>query len=635
MEKSKILVVEDEELTARNIKNALENIGYAVPDIVGSGIEAIKKAEETKPDLVLMDIVLKGDMDGDRTAEIIRTRFDIPVVYLTSYADKKTLQNAEITHAYGYILKPLEERDLKTTLAMAFDRYNMERKLKESEKKYKKISQEFNAILDAIPDNLTLHEPDLSIVWANKGVAAGLGMEIPEIIGKNCYQLWHKRSIPCDVCPVQRSFLSGKLENDVSTSFDGRMWDLRAVPIKDENGDVLNVMELSRDITEHRRLEEQLRQAQKMEVIGQLAGGVAHDFNNILTAIIGYSNLIQMKTEKGGSLHGYTEQILTSAERAANLTHSLLAFSRKQVIALRPVDLNEIVSRVGKLLARLISENIELRTIFSEEDLNVMADSVQIEHVLINLVTNARDAMKDGGRLTIETSVKETNEEFLEAHDYFAPGIYAVISVTDTGTGIDENVKEKIFEPFFTTKEVGKGTGLGLSMVYGIVKQHEGYIETDSSPDRGTTFRIFLPMTNVKPEKTHEPGLLDMRGGTETILFAEDDATVRKLTSDILRKAGYEVISVEDGEDALISFQDNKDRVQLLLLDMIMPKMNGKEVYAKASKINPGIKVIFLSGYTNDIINKKETGGKDIKFLLKPVSINILLGKVREVLDEK
>jgi len=587
------------------------------------------------PDLVLMDIVLKGDLDGIRTAEIIRTRLDIPVVYLTSYADKKTLQNAGIAYSYGYILKPFEERDLQATLVMAFDRYSMERKLKESEEKYRQISQEFNALLDAIPDNLTLHMPDLSIVWANKGVAAGLGIEIPELIGKNCYRLWHKRSKPCEVCPVQRCFISGNAENDISISYDGRIWDIRAVPIKDETGVVVNVMELSRDITEHRKLEEQLRQAQKMELVGQLAGGVAHDFNNVLTAILGYSNLIQMKTEKDGPLRGYTEQIITAAEKAANLTHSLLAFSRKQLIALRPVDLNDIVRRVEKLVSRLISEDIELRAIFTEKELNVMADSVQIEHALINLITNARDAMPDGGHLTIETSVKEINEEFLKEHNYGIAGIYAFLSVTDTGTGIDEDVKGKIFEPFFTTKEVGKGTGLGLSMVYGIVKQHEGYIDVASEQGRGTTFRIFLPMTSIKVEKAIESEVLNVRGGTETILFAEDDPAVRKLTRDILRKFGYEVITAENGEDALSRFLGNKDRVQLLLLDLIMPRMNGKEVYDKIRKINPGIKVIFLSGYSDDIINKKESGAKEMNFLLKPVSINILLGKVREVLDGK
>jgi two-component system, cell cycle sensor histidine kinase and response regulator CckA len=635
MEKARILIVEDEELTARDIKNALEGMGYAVPAIVGSGIEAIKKAEEIHPDLVLMDIVLKGDLDGIRTAELIRTRFDIPVVYLTSYADKRTLQKAGITHSYGYILKPLEEKDLQTTLTMAFDRYAMERKLKESEKIYRKLSQEFNALLDAIPDNLTLHSPDLSIIWANKGVAEGLGKEISELIGKNCYRLWHKRSTPCEVCPVQRSFLSGNMENDISISFDGRMWDIRAVPIKDEKGAVINVIELSRDITEHRRLEEQLRQAQKMEVVGQLAGGIAHDFNNILTAIIGYGNLIQMKTEKGGPLYSYTEQILTSAERAANLTHSLLAFSRKQVIALRPVDLNDIVRRVEKLLARLISEDIELRTVFEERVLNVMADSVQIEHALINLVTNSRDAMPEGGLLTIETSVIEIDEEFLGTHDYGRPGTYAVVSVIDTGTGIDENVKEKIFEPFFTTKEVGKGTGLGLSMVYGIVKQHEGYIDVESKPGRGSTFRILLPLTDIKVEKAEETGFVNIRGGTETILVAEDDAAVRKLTGDMLRNSGYEVITAGDGEDALMRFLENKDRVRLLLLDVIMPRMNGKEAHDKIHKINPGIKVIFLSGYTDEIIKEKEAGDENLIFLSKPVPTDILLKKVREVLDGK
>jgi PAS domain S-box-containing protein len=401
-----------------------------------------------------------------------------------------------------------------------------------------------------------------------------------------------------------------------------------------EKGDVICLEGFIMDITERRKLEMQLFQSQKMESIGHLAGGIAHDFNNILTAIIGYASLLLMKMADDDPLRRNAEQILLSSERAASLTHSLLAFSRKQIIDPKPVNLSEILRRIENLLIKLIKQDIELKIILADEDLIILADTNQIEQLLMNLTVNARDAMPDGGVLMIETERIEIDEQYKKTHGYGEPGAYALISVTDSGLGMDEKTKERIFEPFFTTKETGKGTGLGLSIVYGIIKQHNGYINIYSEIGKGTIFKIYLPLSEKKAEKLNpvlEPPTITE--GTETLLLAEDDAEVRKFTKYVLEESGYTVIEAEDGRDAVDKFIENKDNIQLLLLDVIMPGKNGKEVFNEITKGKPGIKALFMSGYTANVIHKKGILEEGLDFVLKPVSPTQLMKKIREVLD--
>ena len=407
------------------------------------------------------------------------------------------------------------------------------------------------------------------------------------------------------------------------------------VPHYDEKGILVAYDGLITDITERKKLEGQLRQSQKMEAIGRIAGGIAHDFNNILTAIIGYASLLQMKMRKDDPLRRNAEQVITSAERAANLTQSLLAFSRKQISNPLPVNLNKIINRVESLLLRVIGEDIELKTMLSDKDLTVMADHVQTEQVLMNLATNARDAMPEGGLLTIETSTMEIDEEYVKVQGYGKLGRYALISVTDSGIGMDEKIKARIFEPFFTTKEIGKGTGLGLSIVYGIVKQHNGYINCYSEQGKGTTFRICLPIIKGEVKEIKQAGISAQIGGTETVLVAEDEEEVRELTKVVLEEFGYSVIEAVNGDDAVKKFMENKDKVQLLLLDVKMPKMSGKEAYDRIRKIKPDIKTLFASGYPADYVYKKDMLGAGGDFVSKPISPTELLKKVREVLDKK
>jgi nitrogen-specific signal transduction histidine kinase len=387
------------------------------------------------------------------------------------------------------------------------------------------------------------------------------------------------------------------------------------------------------DITEHKKLREQLQHSQKMEAVGHLAGGVAHDFNNILTAITGYAALLQLNIDKDNQLRRYVDQIVASSERAANLTKSLLAFSRRQILNLRPAILHEIIENAVMLLKRVIREDIEIKTLLRDAPLMIMADRGQIEQVLINLATNAQDAMLNGGQLTIEAGGIEIDDDFIKAHGFSRPGPYALISVSDTGTGMDEKIREKAFEPFFTTKEIGKGTGLGLAIVYGIVKEHNGYITLYSEVGKGSTFKIYLPLIMAESEAARPEEHKIIIDGTETILVAEDDAIVRDLTKSVLEKHGYTVIEAVDGQEAVDRFKENKDKIHLSLLDVIMPKKNGKEVYDEIKKISPDAKALFMSGYTAGVIKKKRVVEEGLNIIFKPIPPAELLKKIREVLE--
>jgi len=393
-------------------------------------------------------------------------------------------------------------------------------------------------------------------------------------------------------------------------------------------------IKLSRIYNERIQLEEQLRQSQKMESIGLLAGGVAHDFNNILSVIIGYCSLLDKNSNMDPKDKNATVQIMSAAERAAQLTKGLLAFSRKQVLSVKNENLNDIIHHVEKFVSRIIGEDILFKSVYNERELLVCVDSSQIEQVLINLATNARDAMPTGGNLTLETSLQEVTDSFQHAHGYAKLGQYACISVTDTGCGMNEEVRTKIFEPFFTTKEVGKGTGLGMAIVYGIIQQHNGFITVYSETGTGTTYRIYLPIIHSQ-QSGHLEGNMqaEPEGGTETILLVEDDISVLELMVTILSDFGYDVIQAKDGLDAIGKFKAHQDNIRLVIMDMIMPKMNGRESYDEISKIRSGVKILFSSGYTADFIQNRGVSEEGIELIMKPIQPLDLLRKIREILD--
>jgi two-component system, cell cycle sensor histidine kinase and response regulator CckA len=388
------------------------------------------------------------------------------------------------------------------------------------------------------------------------------------------------------------------------------------------------------DITEKKLLEEQLRQSQKMESLGTLAGGIAHDFNNILMVISGYCTLLKIKMGDDPEFDRHINPILSSTEKAAQLTQSLLAFSRKQLLNPKPIDLNKVVDGMGQLLRRLIGEDIELHSQLLTQQLTILADRSQMEQILLNLVANARDAMPGGGSISITTEMVDLHQrETLLKHQFQKPGKYAVLSVSDSGSGMDAATLQRIFEPFYSTKPVGKGTGLGLAMVHGIVKQHDGDIGVYSEPGKGTTFKIYLPLLQDSKASDEAVSLPEAIGGTETILLGEDDEQVRQWITEVLTQVGYTVIEAGNGEELVDRFRE-AIRVDLVVLDVVMPKKNGREAMDEIETIRPDIKALFISGYTADIIHRKGILDQSLNFLSKPMTREALLHKIREVLDQ-
>jgi PAS domain S-box-containing protein len=495
----------------------------------------------------------------------------------------------------------------------------------------RKLAEEkWHSLFTNLPGGSFTVNSDYVIEEVNDVLCDITGYRREELIGQSCDIICPKGPHRCPIFDLGRERMDNS-ETAVKAK-DGHLVPIIKSARRITFGSRDVIVENFQDITDRKLLEAQLGHAQKMEAVGQLAGGVAHDFNNILTAIIGYGNLLQMKLGEDENLGKYVNQILYSAERAANLTNSLLAFSRKHIIHVREVSLNEIIARAEKLLSRLVPEDIEIR-VQAGPDCSIRADSTQIEQVLMNLVTNARDSMPGGGRLTISTEQTVLDAEFVYRHGYGGPGRFVRISVSDSGVGMDEATRERIFEPFFTTKETGKGTGLGLAIVYGIVKQHEGYIDVTSEPGRGTTFSIYLPTVTAADQPPETPDRGRPPRGTETLLLAEDEALVRAITRTILEEFGYTVIEAEDGDDAVARFQEHRERIQMIILDVIMPRKSGRQAYDAIRLIRPDVKALFMSGYADDILNSKGIMNKELHFVPKPLDQSVLLHKVREVLD--
>jgi two-component system NtrC family sensor kinase len=488
------------------------------------------------------------------------------------------------------------------------------------------------------PVSIVITDAKGNIEFVNPKFTQITGYTFEEAFGKNPRILKSGETSPEEYKQLWESITSGKVwhGNFHNRKKNGDLfWESASIsPIQSEDGTITHFVAIKEDITDRKRLEEQLRQSQKMEAIGQLAGGIAHDFNNMLTAMLGYGSLLSARLRDNDPLKHYADQILAVGEKTANLTSQLLAFSRKQIIKPRPVDPNEIIRGMEKFSQRLLGEDIEVKTQLDDRELTVMVDPGQMEQVLMNLFTNARDAMPGGGVLSISTNIVELDEEYVQQYGIAHSARYVLITVSDSGMGMDEKTREKIFEPFFTTKEFGKGTGLGLSIVYGIIKQHGGHINVYSEAGKGSTFRIYLPLIKrTQVEEAQPVPSVAPAGGTETILIAEDNEEVRNFTRHVLERNGYTVIESVDGEDAVTKFEKNKERVNLLLLDVIMPKKSGKEVSEIAKKMRPDIKILFTSGYTADIIHEKGIFDKSLDFISKPTTPKELLNKIRETLN--
>ncbi|MEX2111528.1 MAG: response regulator [Gemmatimonadaceae bacterium] len=602
-----ILVVDDDAQMLRTITDILRLHGYTAI-VAGTGEQALQSAREMSepPAVALVDLRLP-DMDGmDLVGRLRQIGKLTEVIILTGNASVDSAVRALRENSNDYLVKPVKPDQLVGTVERAGERWQRRR----AEAGRRESEDRLRLIFDHVSDALFIADDSGSIIDANPAACVMSGQTLERL----------RTLTMADVLPDESGPIGG----------NGRVLDVLSAVFAP--GVLVHTV---RDLTQQRKLEQQLLHAQKMDAVGQLAGGVAHDFNNLLTVIMSYSSLLLSDVDASEIVKEDIREISAAAERAAALTRQLLAFSRKQVLQMRHVSVNEVVSNVEKMLRRLIGEDISLATHLHPDLPLISADSGQLEQVVINLAVNARDAMPRGGTLTITTDNVELSDEHGERHLGAAAGRYVMLAVTDTGSGMSKEVRERIFEPFFTTKGLGKGTGLGLATVHGIVKQSGGDVYVYSEPGDGTTFKVYFPHLTEAADPimtTAEHRAMSPRG-SETLLLAEDDDALRALGARVLTTLGYNVLLAGTGSDALRIVAEHAGPIDLIATDVVMPEMNGSQLVEEVLKARPGVRVLFMSGYTDDEVMRRGVIGGQTAFLQKPFTPQLLAQKVREVLD--
>jgi len=632
------------------------------------GAAGIDLARVEDPDVILLDIVMP-DIDGFEVCRRLKAderMKDIPVVFLTALGtDRESRVRALELGAEAFLGKPWNDQELVAQIRamvklkaanrmrrlvkeqleeLVADRtHELERELAERkriEAALRQSNEKWGDTFNAITDVVFVVSRDHDVLEVNNAGCLALARGKEQILGRKCFELMHGRTSPVPGCPCVQSIAErkpcmGEYEEN------GKCYSLVAWPTMDEHGQVVSLAHVIKDITqdkkaevERARLQDQLRASQKMDAIGSLAGGIAHDFNNMLYVIMTFTDLVLDATEEGDARRSQLVEVKKASDRAAVLIRQLLAFSRKQILQPVPLDLNRVTTELQKMLHRILGEDIALVPILAPDLGLTMADPSQIEQVIMNLVVNARDAMPTGGKLTIETANVELDAAFMMSGSTVKPGPYVMLAVTDTGCGMDAKTADRIFEPFFTTKERGKGTGLGLSTVYGIVRQSGGEIIVQSQRDQGTTFRIYLPRGEASAQEAPAIALATIRmTGDETILVVEDEAAVRELAKQVLIKAGYTVMTAANGGEALQLCERHAGKIHLALTDVVMPEMGGRVFAEQLAKLRPDIKVLYMSGYTDDTIDHHGTLDPETHLITKPFSLTDLRRKVRELLD--
>ncbi|HEV7839200.1 MAG TPA: response regulator [Gemmatimonadaceae bacterium] len=638
----RLLLVEDDRRDAELTLLVLERAGYSVDaDLVTSPDRFSEQLERRSYDVVLADYRLPQWTGMDALALLREQDQSTPLILVTGSLDDEHAIECLKAGVADYVLKdnlarlPVAVRRVIEDLTVRDERSRAMAALRASE-------EQFRLLLESTGEGIYGLDTEGACTFCNPAAAHMLGYAGPEdLLRTNIHELTHRTRAdgsvyPGSECSIHCPILTGAgqhVEDEVfwrpdGTSFQVECWSYQ---IK-KSGDVIGSVVTFNDITEKRALENQVRQSQKMEAIGRLAGGVAHDFNNLLTVIMTYTDMLKDGLGPRDPRCEDVDEIKKAALGAASLTRQLLAFSRQQVIQPRVVPLNDIVENSEKMLRRLIGEDVKLVTSLTNEPITVMIDPGQLEQVILNLVVNARDAMPTGGKLTLATESVEMDAEFARDHWPARPGSFALLAVTDTGIGMDEDTQGRIFEPFYTTKGPGKGTGLGLATVYGIVKQSNGFIWVSSEPGKGTTFEIYIPLVDEAVERSEnaEPKPV---GGRETVLLAEDAAAVRIAARQILERNGYTVLEAPTGREALILATRRDGPIDLLLTDMVMPEMSGRELAERFAQARPKSKVLFMSGYTDDAVLRHGGLPTGTTYLQKPFAPDTLARKVREVLD--
>ncbi len=636
-----VLIVEDSEDDALLLVRELRRGGFEPAFERVDTPDALRAALGRQEWDILFADYSMPHFSGTAALALVRERgLDLPFIFVSGTIGEDTAVEAMRAGAQDYVTKgnlkrllPAVERELQDARERR-DRKRAEATLRVTQERLRQVTASSTAVLYATAVSGETYRP----TWVSENIARIMGYDPAEALGPTW---WTDRLHPEDRDPVLAAVPSILSRDHLAFEYRFRHKDGSYHWIHDEarltrdaGGRPVEVFGSWVDITERKGLEMQLLQAQKMEAVGQLAGGVAHDFNNVLTAIAGYAELLREDLPGEDARRGDLEEILRATDRAAALTRQLLAFSRRQVLAPRVLDLNTVVASVDNMLGRLIGADVELRTALAPELGAVRADPGQLEQVIMNLVVNARDAMPRGGKLTIETANAELDESYALEHPAVVAGPYVMLAVSDSGVGMDAATQARIFEPFFTTKEKGKGTGLGLATVYGIVKQSGGNIWLYSEPGRGTTFKIYLPRVDQPLElPTPTPAARETPRGTETVLLVEDDDAVRALARKMLAAHGYTVLAAPSGADALELAASHAGPIHLLVTDVVLPGISGRELAIRFQSVRPGLKVLYTSGYTDDAVVHHGVLDAGIAFLQKPFTSGALARKVRETLD--
>jgi two-component system cell cycle sensor histidine kinase/response regulator CckA len=625
---STILLVEDDPATRHVLVQLLQARGYRVIP-TSSGEEGLRRLSEV--DLVLLDGMLPG-RDGWDICREIKEQHDplLPVIMVTARAEADAVVRTFGVGADDYVAKPFRSVELLARIESRLRVRRTEEALQESEERYRKFFED-----DITGDYIST--PEGRLLACNAAFARIFGFDsVEEALASRTTSIYPSPEAREAFLQLLRRERTLELHELELRRRDGAAVHVveNVIGIFDEQGELTSFKGYMFDITERKALEEQLLQSQRLQAVGQLAGGVAHDFNNLLTVIRGNAALGLLDASDVGSESGYFGEIDRAAVRAAELTQQLLAFSRRQVLLPKVLDLNAVVRDMYKMLQRVIGEDIELITSAHPDLSRVKADPGQIEQVIVNLAVNARDAMPQGGTLIIETADAELDEHYSRRYGYVRTGSYVMLAVSDTGSGMSPETRARVFEPFFTTKAEGKGTGLGLSTVYGIVKQSGGYIWVYSELGHGTTVKIYLPRENPAAEEADQHrGPREAPRGSETVLLIEDEDTVRALARRVLERSGYAVIEARDGEEALMLAERDGDKLDLVVTDVVMPRMSGRVVAERLAEHRPGLPVLFMSGYTDDAVMRHGILASGAAFLQKPFTPHALALKVREVLD--
>jgi PAS domain S-box-containing protein len=627
----RVLMVEDSEDDALLVLRELRAAGYDLTHERVDTAAALEAALQRHPwDLVIGDYSMPH-FSGTAALAMLRERgLDVPYICVSGTITEELAVAAMKAGAHDYITKGHLKRLLPA----------IERELREARARatLRATEASFATLVEHAPVGIYRSSPEGRFLAVNAALVRMLGYES----AADVLALDMGRDVYADAAErqrlVERDSYSDRQYDNVEATWkrrDGRLLtvQLSVRAVRSGAGQVEYYETFVRDVTDQRRLQQQVLQSQKMEAVGRLAGGIAHDFNNLLTVITSYSDLLLEDLAPGDAKRDDLEQVRKAADGAAALTRQLLAFSRQQVVEPRVVSLNTVVEGLQKILRRVIGEDIELTTALAPDLGAVRADVGQLEQVLMNLAVNARDAMPTGGRLTIETANVEHDPDYARDREAAAVRRFAMLAVSDTGCGMDEATKARIFEPFFTTKEPGKGTGLGLATVYGIVKQAGGFIWVYSEPGQGTSFKIYLPEVDATAERVTAVAGARVPGGTETVLLVEDAAAVRAVTKQVLERQGYTVLEAADGEAALQLAQRHRGPIHLLLTDVVMPRVSGRELAEQLTRSRPDMKVLYASGHTDDSVVRHGILELGTAYVQKPFSPESLARKVREVLD--